>query len=100
MVQRRWHFCLNNEYIHVSFGRLILVDQSSFRFPFSVQCAGRLYVTWRRSRMNTTGKLASIIMGRSQDKEDKEGDREMNAYKVLNPYFPFSCLFLSLINKC
>lgn len=50
--------------------------------------------------MNTTGKLASIIMGRSQDKEDKEGDREMNAYKVLNPYFPFLCLFLSLINKC
>ena len=47
--------------------------------------------------MNTTGKLASIIMGRSQDKEDKEGDREMNAYKVPNPYFSFSCLFLSLL---
>ena len=48
--------------------------------------------------MNTTGKLASIIMGRSQDKEDKEGDREMNAYKVpTNPYFSFSCLFLSLL---
>ena len=49
--------------------------------------------------MNTTGKLASIIMGRSQDKEDKEGDREMNAYKVLNPYFPLSRLFLSLLSQ-
>ena len=59
--------------------------------------AGPLDASWRRSRMNTTGKLASIIMGRSQDKEDKEGDREMNAYKVPNPYFSFLCLFLSLL---
>ena len=40
-----------------------------------------------------------IMMSRSQDKEEKEGDREMNAYKV--PFHPKSlfspsCLFLSL----
>ena len=40
-----------------------------------------------------------IMMSRSQDKEEKEGDREMNAYKVLchpKSLFSPSCLFLSL----
>ena len=49
--------------------------------------------------LNITMGNIIIMMSRSQDKEEKEGDREMNAYKV--PFHPKSlfspsCLFLSL----